>query len=123
MDILIYGCRKFIDYYTFSTTLWRIWCCNWNLSILFNWKWINNEYILPPENRTQYALFLEGNYYFFPAFIIPLIYGIVINYYIDLYNISNLLILGLLYVVIFSLSLWNFGMNEYEKTLIRSTFN
>lgn len=60
---------------------------------------------------------------FFPAFIIPLIYGIVINYYIDLYNISNLLILGLLYVVIFSLSLWNFGMNEYEKTLIRSTFN
>lgn len=60
---------------------------------------------------------------FIPAFIIPLIYGVGTNYFIDLYNISNLLIFGLMYVVIYAISLWNFGMNKYEKTLIRSTFN
>lgn len=59
---------------------------------------------------------------FVPAFVAPVTYGIIINHFIDLYTISNLLVFGAMYVLIFMGSMWFLGINEYEKSLIRAPF-
>ena len=38
--------------------------------------------------------------------------------YIDMYNILTFLICGIIYVIMFSISMWFLGMNQYEKDLI-----
>lgn len=50
--------------------------------------------------------------------ILPIIFGIVIGMYIDKNNILLFLLSGISYVIVFSLSMWNVGMNLYEKDLI-----
>lgn len=52
--------------------------------------------------------------------IIPIIIGIIINKYFDINNIKYFLIGGIVYVISFSISIWNIGMNEYEKDLIKT---
>lgn len=59
---------------------------------------------------------------FIPAFIIPGIFGVLINNFIDLYYLWNLIICGLIYVVLFALSFWLFGFNEYEKNMVKGAF-
>lgn len=77
----------------------------------------------------HFKIGLNMNYFwkeiasFIPAFIVPSIYGISINYFVDLYSIWNLLVYGLIYVVLFVLSMWRFGMNTYEKELVKNNFN
>lgn len=56
-----------------------------------------------------------------PAFIIPTLYGFLINNFVDLYSIGSLLICGIIYVVLFAVSMWLFGMNDYEQNLVRSS--
>lgn len=53
------------------------------------------------------------------AFILPLAVGIVIYLFIDLYRIITFLISGVIYIIVFLVSMWFFGMNQYEKDLIR----
>jgi hypothetical protein len=48
----------------------------------------------------------------------PLIIGILMNLYVDLYDIMSFFICGIVYVIIFALSFWCLGMNQYEKELI-----
>lgn len=73
----------------------------------------------------HYKIGLDMKYFwkailtFLPAFIIPVIYGVLINQRIDLSNIVNLVIFGAVYVILFGISMWLFGMNEYEKNLVR----
>jgi len=55
---------------------------------------------------------------FVPALIIPGIAGIVMNSFIDLNNIFFFLVSGMIYVIIFSISMWLIGMNQYEKDLL-----
>ena len=55
---------------------------------------------------------------FLPALIAPIIAGIIINSFINLYNLLNFLGFGVVFVIIFSISIWFIGMNEYEKDLI-----
>lgn len=55
---------------------------------------------------------------FLPALIVPIIVGISLNLFIDLYNIVSFILCGTLYVVIFCFSMWFLGMNQYEKYLI-----
>lgn len=52
------------------------------------------------------------------AFIIPIVAGLLIVYYINLYNIVNLILFIGIYTVIYSLSIWFIGLNDYEKNLI-----
>lgn len=59
---------------------------------------------------------------FIPAFIIPTLYGLLINNFVDLYSVGSLLICGVVYVVIFAFSIWLFGLNEYEKNLLENLF-
>lgn len=51
--------------------------------------------------------------------LIPSLFGIIITIYVDLNNIVYFLICGIIYVCIFSISMWICGMNSYEKELIR----
>lgn len=75
----------------------------------------------------HYKIGLNMNYFwkeiasFIPAFIVPILYGLLINKLVNLYSIGNLLIYGIIYVALFSTSMWLFGLNEYEKNLVRSS--
>lgn len=57
---------------------------------------------------------------FIPSLIIPFIAGTVMVYYIDLYKIIPFLLSALAYLVIYGISVWLMGMNQYEKNLIIS---
>lgn len=87
---------------------------------------IGNGIIMNVYNHMKIGLdmiaFWKAIFKFIPAFILPSIYGVIINRMFDLYLPKILLSLGILYVVIFALSMWFFGMNEYEKNLVRNPF-
>lgn len=55
---------------------------------------------------------------FVPSLIIPSIVGTIINYSIELSNVINFIMYGIIYVIIFAISMWFIGMNAYEKVLI-----
>jgi len=55
---------------------------------------------------------------FIPALLIPVATGAIMMLFVDLYSIYNFLICGTCYVSIYSLSMWLFSMNAYEKKLI-----
>lgn len=55
---------------------------------------------------------------FVPALIIPIILGIMVNLYVDLNKLVIFLVCGIIYFIVFSISMWGFGMNQYEKDLI-----
>lgn len=59
---------------------------------------------------------------FIPAFILPTAYGLIVNYAFNLYDFSNLLFAGTIYVLIFVVSIWFFGLNDYEKNLVKNPF-
>ena len=54
--------------------------------------------------------------------IIPIGVGIVIYNFINLYSVVNLLLFIGIYTIIYCLSMWFIGMNEYEKNLIKRFF-
>lgn len=56
---------------------------------------------------------------FIPSLLLPVIIGALIYLNVDLYNIKLFLLYGTIYVIIFSVSMWLLGMNEYERDLIR----
>lgn len=56
---------------------------------------------------------------FLPALIAPVIFGLLIALFVDLYHPVSFLISGIVYVIIFVFSIWFFGMNQYEKELVR----
>lgn len=56
---------------------------------------------------------------FAKALLLPIAVGIVMYLFIDLYRIIAFLLCGSIYVTVFFISMWLFGMNQYEKDLIR----
>jgi O-antigen/teichoic acid export membrane protein len=55
---------------------------------------------------------------FIPSLAMPVLSGILINIYIDLYKPIMFLISGAIYVIVYCISMWFFGMNQYEKNLV-----
>ena len=55
---------------------------------------------------------------FAPAFIAPTIVGVLMVLFIDLYHKVLFLLFGIIYVIVFCISMWFLGMNQYEKDLI-----
>lgn len=53
-----------------------------------------------------------------PALILPFISGIVLFLTVDLNNVLLLIVSGLGYAGVFALSVWMWGMNDYEKELV-----
>lgn len=60
---------------------------------------------------------------FIPALILPIILGVVINLFIDTNKFIVFLICITSYLAMFSISMWLFGMNKYEKDLITGPIN
>ena len=53
------------------------------------------------------------------AMIVPIGCGIVINLFINLYSVINLILFIAIYSIIYIISMWLFGMNSYEKDLVK----
>jgi O-antigen/teichoic acid export membrane protein len=55
---------------------------------------------------------------FIPSILIPIMFGLAVNQLFNLYNIKYFLLCGTGYVIVYCLSMWFIGMNQYEKELI-----
>jgi len=55
---------------------------------------------------------------FIPSFLLPIIVGVFMALFIDLYHFIPFLICGVIYVIVFCVSMWFMAMNQYEKNLI-----
>lgn len=55
---------------------------------------------------------------FVPALLTPALVGVLMVLFIDLYHPIPFLICGVIYVIVFCVSMWFIGMNQYEKDLI-----
>lgn len=83
---------------------------------------IGNGFIMNWYYHTRIGLniifFWEEIFKFIPSLVIPIILGVIINQYVDLYNIKSFIIYSFIYGSVFCLSMWLWGMNTYEKNLI-----
>lgn len=52
-----------------------------------------------------------------PSLAFPIIYGVFIMVYLHIESMMELVILGTTYVILYAISLWLFGMNQFEKNL------
>lgn len=55
---------------------------------------------------------------FIPALIIPITVGGFLHYYWDMKSFGGFFAAGIIYLVVFCLSMWKLGMNETEKEMI-----
>ena len=55
---------------------------------------------------------------FVPAFIAPNVVGILMASFVDLYHPISFLIGVIIYLIVFAISMWFLGMNQYEKDLV-----
>lgn len=55
---------------------------------------------------------------FIPALAAPILLGILIMNYVNLFNLIYFVLFGGLYVIVYSFSFWKLGMNEYEQNLV-----
>lgn len=55
---------------------------------------------------------------FFPALFLPILVGISIKYFIGINSISVFILGVLIYSIIFAVSMWFLGLNDYEKELL-----
>ena len=55
-----------------------------------------------------------------PSEIIPVLFGVFILKVIKVDTLSEFLLFGVLYVFVFSVSVWLLGMNDFEKNLIKT---
>ncbi len=58
----------------------------------------------------------------FPAFIIPVGLGSIFVLNINLYVLPNFILCIALYTLVFAVSMWLFGINDYEKNLFLTPF-
>lgn len=54
-----------------------------------------------------------------PALLLPAAVGIAMNRFADLFHWRSLALFGAIYVIVFCLSMWFFGLNQYEKELVK----
>lgn len=55
---------------------------------------------------------------FVPSLLPPIVVGLLIMTYVDLYRFHTFILSGILYVAVFMISVWFLGMNQYERDLI-----
>lgn len=55
---------------------------------------------------------------FIPALILPIIFGIIIHYFIDPIKVIEIIIWAFLYCIVYGISMLKFGFNDYEKSLV-----
>lgn len=57
-----------------------------------------------------------------PALILPIAFGLLLSHLFDLYHIVPLAAAILCYTAVFLVSFWFFGLNDYEKSILRRPF-
>ncbi|HQE50255.1 MAG TPA: oligosaccharide flippase family protein, partial [Fervidobacterium sp.] len=55
---------------------------------------------------------------FIPSLIVPTIVGLILTSVMNIQNVGGFLLAGLSYTIVFALSMWLVGINDYEKGLI-----
>lgn len=55
---------------------------------------------------------------FIPSLLPSIVIGILMVLFVDLYSILSFLMCGTIYVIIFCISMWFLGLNQYEKDLL-----
>lgn len=55
---------------------------------------------------------------FIPSLLIPIVTGMIMFMTVDLYKLESFILCGFIYVLVFCLSMWFVGMNQYEKDLL-----
>lgn len=80
---------------------------------IFFMNWYYNRYI-----GLDIFLFWKSIITFFPAFIIPFIFGKVLMKIANLYNPVHFTISIFIYIGVYSISVWKLGMNTEEKSMI-----
>lgn len=60
---------------------------------------------------------------FIPAFIVPTVIGVVMNLFLSMDSLPVLFICIVSYALIYCISMWRVGLNDYEKGLIISPVN
>lgn len=55
---------------------------------------------------------------FLPSFVFPILFVLVYTHFVDIYTISYFLLGIISYTIIYILSVWLFGLNQFEKELI-----
>lgn len=55
---------------------------------------------------------------FIPSLLPSIVIGILMVLFVDLYSIISFLMCGIIYVIIFCISMWFLGLNQYEKDLL-----
>jgi len=55
---------------------------------------------------------------FVPALLPPMAIGFLMYLFVDLFSLKKFLVCGVVYIVVYSVSMWFLGMNQYEKYLI-----
>lgn len=56
---------------------------------------------------------------FIPALVLPTVVGGIIKYRVIYFNHLHFVIMILIYIFVFSCSVWKYGLNDYEKNMIR----
>jgi len=56
---------------------------------------------------------------FIPGLILPILVGYLEHYFLPIEQVEILIVGIIIYTAVFSISMWFFGMNEYEKNLFR----
>lgn len=55
----------------------------------------------------------------FPAFLPPIFIGVILNRFVDLYKIPYFLASIPIFTLVYGVSVWKLGLNEYEKELLK----
>jgi len=55
---------------------------------------------------------------FIPSLIVPTIVGLILTSVMNIQKVGGFLLAGLSYTIVFALSMWLVGINDYEKGLI-----
>jgi hypothetical protein len=55
---------------------------------------------------------------FIPSLIAPTIVGLILTSVMNIQKVGGFLLAGLSYTIVFALSMWFVGMNQYERELI-----
>lgn len=95
----------------------RYWGCICNFFVLYSWSGSIYEYLLPQRNWIKYDVFLENIISIIPSFIPTIILCIAMNVFFKINSLWSLLIAVILIVVVYSVSVWLFAMNKYEKEI------
>jgi len=69
------------------------------------------------------AQFWKNIFSFIPAMVAPVVSGVCISVFIRPEGVMQITIVGVLYCIIFGISMYKFGMNDYEKGLVTGVFS